>query len=248
MNKIKYRFLKRVVDILAAGFLLLLFSPIFILVALLIKIESRGPVFYTSKRVGEGFRIFDFYKFRSMRTGADKQLASMSSANQYGQVEPSKIFKNTVADLEYVDGLLVKDGGFIDPKAWQFNLDGEKAAVYVKFKGDPRITRVGRLIRNSSLDELPQLWNVLKGDMSIVGNRPLPLYEAQNLTCDASIGRFNGPAGITGLWQVTERGKAEASALSRQNLDVRYAEECSPWLDFKILLKTPVAAFQTADV
>ncbi|MEM9984848.1 MAG: sugar transferase, partial [Bacteroidota bacterium] len=119
---------------------------------------------------------------------------------------------------------------------------------FVKVKNDPRITAFGRFIRNTSIDELPQLFNVLRGDMSIVGNRPLPLYEAEKLTSDDWSLRFLAPAGITGWWQVKERGKSNVSEENRKKLDVEYAQNYSVWLDFKILLMTIPAVFQKVDV
>ncbi len=114
---------------------------------------------------------------------------------------------------------------------------------------DPRITKVGRILRNTSIDELPQFINVLKGDMSIVGNRPLPLYEAELLTSDQWAKRFLAPAGITGLWQVTKRGGANVmSADERKQLDIEYAENYSFWYDIKILLKTIPAMLQHENV
>ena len=112
-------------------------------------------------------------------------------------------------------------------------------------ENDPRITKVGRFIRKYSIDELPQLINILKGDMSIVGNRPLPLYEAELLTSDEHIDRFMGPAGLTGLWQVEKRGEAgKLSAEERKQLDIKYAKTFSFWLDIKIILKTVTAFIQ----
>ncbi len=112
-------------------------------------------------------------------------------------------------------------------------------------ENDPRITKVGRFIRKYSIDELPQLINILKGDMSIVGNRPLPLYEAELLTSDEHIDRFMGPAGLTGLWQVEKRGEAgKLSAEERKQLDIKYAKTFSFWLDIKIILKTVTAFVQ----
>ena len=125
--------------------------------------------------------------------------------------------------------------------------------AFVKFENDPRITRVGKIIRKLSIDELPQLLNVIKGDMSIVGNRPLPLYEAELLTTDEWTDRFNGPAGITGLWQVEARGKSsKMSPEERKKLDNRYVEisntRFSFWKDIWIILRTIPAVFQKENV
>ncbi len=111
------------------------------------------------------------------------------------------------------------------------------------------VTRVGRFIRKYSIDELPQLFNILKGDMSIVGNRPLPLYEAELLTSDAYIDRFMAPSGLTGLWQVEKRGDAgKMSAEERKQLDIKYARDFSFWLDMKIIFKTLTAFVQKENV
>ena len=199
---------KRFFDILVAATFLLLVSPLLLLIVIAIKLESKGPVFYTSKRAGKDYRIFDFYKFRSMHKDADAKLAALKeSQNQY------------------------KDGN-----------------QFVKIKNDPRITRVGNFLRNTSLDEIPQLYNVLKGDMSIVGNRPLPLYEAELLTVDDHAERFLGPAGITGLWQVLKRGKGEVSSEERILLDRVYARKSSMLFDVKIILMTIPALFQSETV
>ena len=123
-----------------------------------------------------------------------------------------------------------------------------KNSVFYKIKGDPRVTKVGTFIRKTSIDELPQLINVLKGDMSLVGNRPLPLYEAQQLTRDNWVARFNAPAGITGLWQISKRGKAEMSEEERVELDVEYSKKHSFWYDLWILIRTVPVIFQEDDV
>jgi lipopolysaccharide/colanic/teichoic acid biosynthesis glycosyltransferase len=122
------------------------------------------------------------------------------------------------------------------------------SARFFKISNDPRITKVGRFLRNTSLDELPQLFNVLKGDMSLVGNRPLPLYEAATLTTNEFVERFMAPAGITGLWQIKKRGKSEMSDDERIELDISYARKSSVLYDFWILVKTPAALFQKTDV
>ncbi len=202
---------KRAFDIAVTLLALTILSPVFLLIALVIKLESRGPVFYVSKRVGRGYMIFNFYKFRSMHQNADEKLVALKHLNHY---------KDKVNSVFFSD------------------------IAFVKIDDDPRITRVGKILRRLSLDELPQLLNVLKGDMSIVGNRPLPLYEAEQLTRDGWAKRFLAPAGITGLWQVTERGGKEMSAEERIKLDIVYAESSSLWFDLQIIFKTIPAVFQ----
>lgn len=120
-------------------------------------------------------------------------------------------------------------------------------AAFFKIQNDPRITRFGKFLRNTSLDEIPQLINVLKGDMSLVGNRPLPLYEAEKLTKDQIAWRFLAPAGITGLWQVTKRGRSEMSEDERIQLDMQYAMNNSFLYDIKILLSTIPALLQKVE-
>ena len=208
--KIKLWGMKRTFDICVSLTALIFLTPIMLLIALLIKLESRGPVFYISKRAGAGYRIFDFYKFRSMRTGADVELKKLAHLNQYTEHETN--------------------------------------GVFFKIKNDPRVTRIGRFIRKTSLDELPQFINVLIGDMSLVGNRPLPLYEAEKLTKDQIAWRFLAPAGITGLWQVTKRGKENMSPEERIALDMEYAMKNSFWLDIKILISTIPALLQKEKV
>jgi len=125
--------------------------------------------------------------------------------------------------------------------------DSSSEITFMKFENDPRITRVGRFIRKTSLDELPQLFNVLRGEMSIVGNRPLPLYEAEQLTKDSWAKRFLAPAGITGLWQVSPDGKDTMSVEQRIGLDIEYANNFSFLKDIQILAKTPLAMIQKGE-
>jgi len=205
---------KRFMDIFFSTMALLFLSPIFICVAIAIKLGSKGPVIYKSKRVGTGYHVFDFYKFRSMRSDADQLLAKLSVENNQYAVEA----------------------------------DGAKTASFVKIKNDPRITKLGAFLRSTSIDELPQFFNILKGDMSIVGNRPLPVYEAEMLTSNEWAMRFLGPAGLTGLWQVTKRGKDDMSERERKKLDNFYAQNYSLLLDLKIILGTIPALFQKEKV
>lgn len=235
---------KRAMDIAGASLLILLLSPLFILVALLIKVESRGPITYAAKRAGRGFQIFPFYKFRSMRPDADKLLAKMKHLNQYQQ-KTEDVSPESIAPAGPV---LIEDAGEIAENQHQLREAAERGSTFVKIPNDPRITRVGKFIRNTSIDELPQLFNVLFGHMSLVGNRPLPLYEAEQLTSDEWIERFDAPAGITGLWQVTERGKENVTPEGRIQLDIEYARNYSLWLDLKILFRTLPAAVQKVGV
>jgi lipopolysaccharide/colanic/teichoic acid biosynthesis glycosyltransferase len=202
---------KRTFDILVSGIALLVLSPLMLLIAVAIALESGWPIFYISKRAGRGYRIFDFYKFRTMVPDADKKLQQLAHMNQYG--------------AECTAG-----------------------PVFFKVSNDPRITKVGSFLRNTSLDELPQLLNVLKGDMSLVGNRPLPLYEAKTLTTDDYAMRFMAPAGITGLWQIKKRGTKEMSVEERISMDIDYANKCSFSTDLWIIAKTPTALLQKENV
>jgi lipopolysaccharide/colanic/teichoic acid biosynthesis glycosyltransferase len=205
--------IKRTIDIVLSAIAIIFFMPLFIIIAIAIKLESKGkgPVIYSSFRAGRGFKIFKFFKFRTMIPDADKKLNELADLNMYE------------------------------------SNDNETTAFF-KVINDPRITKVGSFLRNSSLDELPQLFNVLKGDMSIVGNRPLPLYEAATLTTNEWSERFMAPAGITGLWQISKRGKENMSTEERISLDIDYARNQSLRVDFLIMLKTPTALIQKSNV
>ncbi len=252
----KIPFIKRTFDVLVSGFALLLLLPIFIIIALAIRLESKGKVYYKSKRVGTGYKIFDFYKFRSMYTGADAKLKELNHLNQYAQENNKKEpeitecpYCSKLPEGEYCSPTLFTSGQKVC-EYWYSELKSKQnKATFMKIKDDPRITKVGKFIRNTSIDELPQLINVLKGDMSIVGNRPLPLYEAEMLTSDDWSERFLGPAGITGLWQVELRGKkGEMSEEERKSLDNQYARTYSFWGDIKLILRTVPALFQKENV
>ena len=249
---------KRAFDIAASLSAILLLSPLLIVVAAAIKLDSPGPVVYKSKRVGSNYRIFDFLKFRSMRTDADRRLKELSALNQYAaEAEESsgasKIslgdeeMKKLLADME--SGMLFADDFAIPEEEHQQIVGAEQENAFVKIENDPRITRLGRFLRKYSIDELPQLFNILRGDMSVVGNRPLPLYEAERLTSDEYIERFMCPSGLTGLWQVEKRGQAgKLSPEQRKQLDIEYARKMSPWFDLKIILRTFTAFIQKENV
>lgn len=249
---IKPRFIKRAFDIISSGMALLLLSPIFLAVMAAIRLDSKGPIFYTSKRVGAGYKVFDLYKFRTMSIHADKQIDKFKHLNAYQDNNlPSENIKScdecAIKNGNYCAPLLFQDGELMCEKAHQLKKEN-KQDTFIKLKNDPRITKLGHFLRNTSLDELPQLINIFKGDMSLVGNRPLPLYEAEKLTTDESLQRFLAPAGLTGLWQVTKRGKADMSVEERIALDNQYAQNQSLMMDIKIILKTFPALFQHDNV
>ena len=250
---------KRIFDIAVASTVLLLAAPFLLLIMLAIRLESKGKVYYTSKRVGR--TVFDFYKLRSMRSGADSELKKLAKEkNQYNTAAAkddvqfdapcprcSKLPEGTTCSpIMYIDKHSICDYWYNHQK----NEVAKSKSAFVKITDDPRITKVGKFIRNTSIDELPQLLNVLKGDMSIVGNRPLPVYEAEQLTVDTFSKRFLAPAGITGLWQVELRGRGgKMSEEERKRLDNEYADHFkdgtySFWYDIKLILRTIPALFQ----
>lgn len=252
--------IKRCFDVFFASSALLALSPLILLVIILLKLESKGPVFYYSLRVGTGYKIFKFYKFRSMFVNADKRLKDLKHLNQYVSATSDIVEEDTNKSTSLLCEECLKKGTqcqqpfYADDNQWcEKNFAEFKKAssgsAFFKIKDDPRITKVGKVLRNTSIDELPQLWNVLKGDMSIVGNRPLPLYEAEKLTTDRYSLRFMAPAGITGLWQVEKRGKGgDMSEDERLMLDNKYAESHSFANDIKLILRTIPALLQKENV
>ena len=197
---------KRLLDIAGALFLLILFSPLFLLVALVIKILSPGPVFFKQPRVGYGGKVFTLYKFRTMKVHAD-----------------------TSAHQRYLSELIRGTGDANETVKPMIKLD------------DPQIIPfIGKILRATCIDELPQLVNVLLGDMSLVGPRPPILYEVEDYVAWHT-GRFDAVPGMTGLWQVS--GKNRLTFLDMARLDIRYSRQRSLVLDLIILLLTPLALF-----
>ncbi len=201
---------KRVMDIGGSLLLLTIGSPILFLVALAVKLSSKGPILYRQQRVGQFGKSFTFLKFRSM----------------YVNNDPT-VHKNYV--IELIAGQAQRHPA---------NGNGESRGVY-KLTKDARITRVGAFLRRTSLDELPQLLNVLRGEMSLVGPRPAIPYEVAAYQTWHRRRILEVKPGITGLWQINGRGRVKFDEMVR--LDLRYAKDWSPWLDLKILLRTPRA-------
>lgn len=268
IRRFKIPMWKRTFDIVFSLLALIVLSPIMLATVIAIKIESPGPAMFKSKRIGTNYRVFDFLKFRSMYTDAEKRLKELSKTeNQYAThseapkpsvispfgEEAEKQMREEGVESEMLIGdeevMLIGDNFVIAESDFSKQKEDEINNAFVKIENDPRVTKVGRFIRKYSIDELPQLINILRGDMSIVGNRPLPLYEAEKLTADSSIDRFMAPAGLTGLWQVEERGKGgKMSAEERKQLDIEYGQTYSFALDMKIIFRTLFAFKQDENV
>ena len=265
---------KRLFDIVFSLLAIIILSPVFILTAIAIRLESKGPIIFKSKRVGTNYTIFNFLKFRSMYADAEQRLKEVAkeAGNQYAEKSEEKKEEDrqavitaplgNEAEMMMMDSgmesdmmisddevMLVGDDYVVSETDFNKEKEEENNNAFVKIENDPRITKVGRFIRKYSIDELPQLFNILRGDMSIVGNRPLPLYEAEKLTVDSSIDRFMAPAGLTGLWQVEERGKGGLmSAEERKQLDITYGQTYNFMLDMKIIFRTLTAFIQKDNV
>lgn len=205
------RAIKRGMDILGSLFLLALLSPVFFLISAAVKLTSRGPILFRQERIGEHGIPFTFLKFRSMYTNNDSRQ-----------------------HREYVHQLIA---GQARKQPTNGNGDGNDGIF--KLTDDPRVTSVGRFLRRTSLDELPQFVNVLRGEMSLVGPRPPVPYEVEAYATWHRRRLLEAKPGITGLWQVHGRSRVGFDDMVR--LDLRYARHCSPWLDLKILLQTPRA-------
>jgi lipopolysaccharide/colanic/teichoic acid biosynthesis glycosyltransferase len=271
MLRFKIPVWKRLFDIFFSALGIIILSPVFIITAIAIRLESKGPVVYKSKRVGTNYTIFNFLKFRSMYVDADQRLKEVAKeeGNQYAEKAGNEEKKTNItaplgaeaemmmmnmgmeSDMMISDDevMLVGDDFVVAESDFNKEKQEEIENAFVKIENDPRVTKVGKFIRKTSIDELPQLFNILKGDMSIVGNRPLPLYEAEKLTADSSIDRFMAPAGLTGLWQVEERGKGGVmSAEERKQLDIRYGQTYNFKLDMQILFRTFTGFIQKENV
>jgi lipopolysaccharide/colanic/teichoic acid biosynthesis glycosyltransferase len=189
----------RLLDLIGAFTLLVLLSPLLILIAAMVRLDSPGPAIYRQRRVGRHLKTFSVAKFRTMRVGAGAD-----------------------AHREHVEKMISA-------------AEKKGARPMAKLEEDDRLTRVGSLLRRTSLDELPQLWNVLRGEMSLVGPRPPIQYEVDRYPVEA-FRRFAVRPGLTGLWQV--RGRSLLSFPQMIELDTEYVERRSLWLNLKILLQT----------
>lgn len=187
-----YEGIKRLIDVVCSFIGVVVLSPLFIIIAIIIKTTSKGPVFFSQKRVGKNGKEFDMYKFRSMVVNAEELKEKLAAQN-------------------------------------------EMSGPMFKMKDDPRVTKVGKFIRKTSIDELPQLWNILKGDMSLVGPRPsLPKEVAQFE--EWMYRRLEVKPGLTCYWQVSGRNNIDFEDWMK--LDIKYVKERSTWIDIKLIFKT----------
>lgn len=189
-----YRVVKRCFDIVVSALMLVLLSPVFLAVALLIRHEDHGPALYRHRRIGKGGQPFDCLKFRSMRIDSAEMMIRFTPEQR------------------------------------------AEFAKYHKLKDDPRITRIGDFLRNSSLDELPQLWNILIGQMSFVGPRPITEVELEQYGSEQRAKYETVLPGLTGMWQAS--GRNNLTFKQRMYYDAYYVDHQSIWLDIKILFKT----------
>ena len=187
-----YEICKRGIDIIGAGSGLLLLSPVIAIVSCAVKFTSKGPIFFSQKRVGKNGQLFDMYKFRSMVVNAEELKEKLANQN-------------------------------------------EMSGPMFKMKDDPRVTKVGKFIRKTSLDELPQLWNVLKGDMSLVGPRPSLPKEVKQFE-KWMYKRLTVKPGLTCYWQVSGRNNIDFEDWMK--LDISYVEDRNLWIDIKLIFKT----------
>jgi len=201
-----YDIAKRALDVVLSLTLLAILSPLFFILAALVKLTSAGPVFFRQERVGQMMKPFMMLKFRTMRVDTDHAIHH-----------------------QFVSSF-IKSGG-------RTGTTGENGLF--KIANDPRVTTIGRILRRTSLDELPQLWNVLRGDMSLVGPRPPLAYEVAQYQSWHRRRVLEAKPGLTGLWQVTGRSRTTFDEMVR--LDLRYARTHSVWTDIKILAATPRA-------
>ena len=192
-----YEVIKRLIDVIFSFLGIVVLSPLFIIISIIIKTTSKGPVFFSQKRVGKNGKEFDMYKFRSMVVNAEELKEKLAAQN-------------------------------------------EMSGPMFKIKDDPRVTKVGKFIRKTSIDELPQLWNVIKGDMSLVGPRPsLPKEVAQFE--DWMNRRLEVKPGLTCYWQVSGRNNIDFEEWMK--LDIKYVDERSTLIDIKLIFKTVVVLF-----
>jgi lipopolysaccharide/colanic/teichoic acid biosynthesis glycosyltransferase len=210
-NRRSLLLVKRAVDTLVSTMLTLALLPLFVVIALAVKLSSKGPILFRQQRVGQFGQTFTFLKFRSMQVNNDHSIHQ-----------------------EFVKKLIAQDTSPC--------VAGRKDQGVYKLTNDKRVTRVGKFLRRTSLDELPQLINVMRGDMSLVGPRPPIPYELAAYQTWHRRRVLEVKPGITGLWQVTGRSRVKFDEMVR--LDLRYATTWTPWLDLKILLLTPLAVIK----
>lgn len=212
-NRDSKRFYKRVIDISGSIAACIMLSPLFLLIALIVKVTSEGPIFFRQERIGQFGRKFTFLKFRTMHANNNPKIHQ-----------------------EYIKKFISEQKSYEASGNGNNGNNGNKAGVF-KIKNDPRVTSIGNFLRKTSLDELPQFINVLKGEMSLVGPRPPVAYEVEMYDIWHRRRIMEVLPGITGLWQTKGRSTTNFNDMVR--LDIRYIKERSLWLDIKLIILTP---------
>lgn len=242
---------KRVLDVLVAALALILLAPVMLVIALLVRLDSPGPALFRQERVGGGGRddqrevwenhTFTFYKFRSMEDDADVDIhRAFVKAFIHDDRESMDVVQHR-CDNPVTESSRTFAQAFVGNNGKQTSTPESEDGQINKLVDDPRVTRFGKFLRKTSLDELPQLWNVLKGDMSLVGPRPPIPYEVEEYE-PWHLRRLEARPGVTGLWQTMARSSVDFDEMVR--LDIQYLEHQSFWLDLEILLRTPLAVLR----
>jgi lipopolysaccharide/colanic/teichoic acid biosynthesis glycosyltransferase len=230
---------RRLLDLFVASTALVALSPLLALVALAIRLESPGPVIFRQRRLGQGLRPFTVLKFRTMRHGADAAVHREYVHSLIGQPPTGEPPTGRPVTGRPVTGRPDTGEPASGQRARGQRVAGERGELY-KLSVDSRITRVGRFLRSWSLDELPQLVNVLRGEMALVGPRPVIPYEVERYP-ERYLPRFTVKPGLTGLWQVSGRNERTYEEMVR--FDIEYARHASLLLDLRILARTVPVVF-----
>lgn len=227
--------MKRFLDIVISFTAIVVLLPLMIVIAVIICLESPGAPIYASQRIGRHGHRFKFFKFRTMTKSAASQLESLIYHNSY--IETDSVPKNLHLPLSLQDVFLYSDTYKVDEATYLTEIEKQHLSCFIKVENDPRITKFGSFLRKTSLDELPQLLNILTGSMSFVGNRPLSMDEAELMTTDALGRRFEASAGMTGLWQI-QPDKDNMTPEKRAAFDIEYARTECLRLDIKLFFAT----------
>lgn len=227
---------KRIFDILLSLSLMILLSPVFLVLSLLIYLECKGPIFYYTYRVGINYNIFKFFQFRTMRTDSYRLIDQLNYINSLKNLNSVPLVEKPFSREQILSinpkKIRVNDFGILLESEYESKKKELNSIAFLNIENDARSTLVGRLIRILKLYKLPQLFNMFLGDMTLIGNKSLSLHEAEQLTSDESIGRFKEPIGLIGLWQGKSE-KIEIDTYSKFQTEIWFAQEYDFWKEKK---------------